>query len=59
MIIIRLECRVTLDEEKDRYPRGGNHPFEEQAFIALGSGWWLHHCYRRKKKEKKERITKE
>lgn len=23
------------DGEKDRYPRGGNHPFEEQAFIAL------------------------
>lgn len=46
---------MTLDEEKDRYPRGGNHPFEEQAFIALEvDGGSTIVIEERKKKKKKE-----
>lgn len=33
------EANVTPDIEKDRYPRGANRPFDEQAFVALGWKW--------------------
>lgn len=57
MIVILLECRDTFDEEKDRYPRGGNHPFEEPGFHRFGK--WMVPPLLSKKEKKEKRITKD